>query len=425
MRTSDEGIVIGVRGFARFAGPLIRVSALVLVFAGSALAQAQMPDPSLINGKALPAGDLQTGTVTVRLVRESIGNNIIGRQVTITVGGVSKTATTDEQGRAEFKGLPAAAEGKAEADVDGEHLVSDPLTVPRSGGLRVILVAGLAKAAERKKQEDAAAAAAPPVRGNVTLGSNSRIVFEFPDDLMRVYYMLEIVNNARTRVDIGGPLIFDLPVEAAGTSPLEGSSTQATINGSRITVTGPFAAGTTTVQVGFQMPFTSANMTIAQKWPAPLEQVTVASQKLGSLSIASPQFSTVGDVKADDGNAFMLGSGGALPAGGTLTIQISGLPVHGTTPRNVALGLAITMALLGIWLALSGATGSRESRTKLMARRDALLGELVRIEERMRAGGTEPAKDAARKPRVVAELEEIYGELDEASPRGGGEGLAA
>jgi len=59
-----------------------------------------------------------------------------------------------------------------------------------------------------------------------------------------------------------------------------------------------------------------------------------------------------------------------------------------------------------------------------MARRDTLLGELARIEARIR-GGDESAKDVARKQRLVAELEQIYGELDEASPRGGGEGLAA
>ena len=384
-----------------------------------------MPDPSLINGKALPAGDLQTGTITVRLVRESIGNNIIGRQVKITVGSVSKTATTDEQGRAEFKGLPAGAEGKAEADVDGEHLASDPLVVPRSGGLRVILVAGLAKAAERKKREETAAAAAPPVRGAVIFGANSRILFEYPDDLMRVFYMLDIVNNARTRVDIGGPLILDLPREAAGASPLEGSTPQAIISGSRITVTGPFASGVTPVQVGFQLPFNTANLTVEQKWPAPLEQVMVASQKLGSLSISSPQFTSVGDVKAEDGNTFLLGSGGAMPAGSTLAIQLSGLPVHSSTPRNVALGVAILIALSGVWLARPGAAGSRESRKGLMARRDTLLGELARIEERIRASGSESAKDAARRQRIVAELEQIYGELDEASPRGGGEGLAA
>jgi hypothetical protein len=423
MRISDGGLVR--TGFTGFTGALVLVLGFWFGFAGSAEAQLQMPAPSLINGKALPDGDLQTGTITVRLVRESIGNNIVGRQVTITVGSVTKTATTDEQGRAEFKGLPAGGEGKAEATVDGEHLVSDPLVVPRSGGLRVILVAGLAKAAERKKQEAAQAAAAPPVRGTVIVGANSRILFEYPDDLMRVYYMLDIVNNARTRVDIGGPLILDLPTGAAGASPLEASSPQATINGSRITVTGPFASGVTPVQVGFQLPFNSANLTVVQQWPAPLEQVTVASQKLGSLSIASPQFTSVGDVKAEDGNTFILGSGGALPAGGTLTIQLSGLPVHSPTPRNVALGLAIAIGLLGVWLALPGASGSRASRKQLMARRDALLGDLARIEERIRAGGNESAKDAARKQRLVAELEQIYGELDEASPRGGGEGLAA
>ena len=62
---------------------------------------------------------------------------------------------TDEQGRAEFKSLPAGANGRAEANVNGEQLQSDPFVVPASGGLRVILVAGIAQAAERKKQEEA------------------------------------------------------------------------------------------------------------------------------------------------------------------------------------------------------------------------------------------------------------------------------
>lgn len=383
-----------------------------------------MPDPSLINGKALPAGDLQTGTITVRVVRESIGNNIIGQQVSMTVGDTTKTAVTDEQGRAEFKGLPAGGKGRAEAIVNGEKLASDPFVVPTSGGLRLILVADLAKAAERRAKEESQAAAAPPVRGTVVLGGNSRMIFEYPDDLMRVYYMLEIVNNARTRVDIGGPLIIDLPAEAAGTFTLEGSSPQAIVSGTRITVTGPFASGVTPVQVGFQLPFSSAALTLVQKWPAPVEQVSVASQKVGTLAISSPQFTSVGDVRAEDGTSFILGSGGAMPAGGTLTIQISGLPVHSTTPRNAALGIAIAIGLFGLWLGFPGASGSRESRSRLMARRDTLLGELARIEERIR-NGDESAKDVARKQRLVADLEQIYGELDEASPRGGGEGLAA
>jgi hypothetical protein len=398
-----------LRGFVWFAGLLV-----LLAFAGAAFAQINMPDPSVINGKALPAGDLQTGTITVRVTRENVGNVIIGQSVVVTVNGEMKRAVTDEQGRAEFKGLPAGSNGVAEANVKGEQLKSDPFVVPASGGLRLILIAGLKDAAARKTKEEAEAAAAPPVKGQVVLGANSRIIFEFPDDLMRVFYMLEIVNNARTRVDIGGPLIIDLPTGAAGAATLEGSTPQATVAGSRLTVTGPFASGVTNVQVGFQMPFTTSSLTLEQKFPVPLEQVTVASTKVGSVAFNSPQFSSVGDVKGDDGTPFLLASGPGIGAGGTLRVQVTGLPVHSAIPRYTALGLALAVALLGLWLAMHGPTTTREAHTKLRARRDALLAELAQIEERSRTG-RETAKDANRRPRILAELEQIYGELDESS----------
>jgi len=398
-----------VRGFAWFAGLLV-----LLAFAGSAFAQINMPDPSVINGKALPAGDLQPGTITVRVTRENVGNVIVGQSVVVTVNGEMKRAVTDEQGRAEFKGLPAGTNGVAEANVKGEQLKSDPFVVPASGGLRLILIAGLKDAAARKTKEEAAAAAAPPVKGQVVLGANSRIIFEFPDDLMRMFYMLEIVNNARTRVDIGGPLIIDLPTGAAGAATLEGSTQQATVAGSRLTVTGPFASGVTNVQVGFQMPFTTSSLTLEQKFPVPLEQVTVASTKVGSVAFNSPQFSSVGDVKGDDGTPFVLASGPGIGAGGTLRLQVTGLPVHSAIPRYTALGLALAVALLGLWLAMHGPTTTRDAHNKLRARRDALLAELAQIEERSRTG-RETAKDGNRRPRILAELEQIYGELDESS----------
>ena len=125
----------------------------------SVICAQDMPDPSLIHGRAIPASDLADGIVTVRVVREAIGNNISGQQVQLTVSGRTRTATTDEQGRAEFTNLPKGEEARAEATVDGEQMTSQPFRVPTTGGLRVILVAGIAKAAERKKAEEAAAAA--------------------------------------------------------------------------------------------------------------------------------------------------------------------------------------------------------------------------------------------------------------------------
>ena len=152
------------RGFGLWALGFV-TCALCLVPLTAALAQINMPDPSIIHGKALPAPELAVGTVTVPVVGEAIGNTVTGQDVRVTAGGTTRTARTDEQGRAEFTGLTAGAEARAETTVNGEQLVSDPFTVPAQGGLRVILVAGLKEAAARREKEAAAAGAAAPASG--------------------------------------------------------------------------------------------------------------------------------------------------------------------------------------------------------------------------------------------------------------------
>ena len=390
-------------------------------------AQQQMPDPSLINGKAIPAPELANATVTVRVVRENIGNNVSQQLVKLTQGSVSRSATTDEQGRAEFKDLPAGSNWRAESTVDGETLASDPFTVPGAGGLRVILVSGIAKAAERKSQEAAKALEEPPVKGTVVFGGDSRLLMQFRDDALQVFYVLDIVNSARTRVDIGGPLIIDLPRSAAGAGTLEGTSPSATVNGNRLTVVGPFAPGTTSVQVGYQLRYDSPDLRFEQAWPAPVQQVTVGVQKVGNLAISSPQFLQTRDLSTDDGVVFLIGSGAGLPAGGTLTVNLSNLPIHSPAPRNVALTLAIAVIALGVWLSVSSRRKPGDERRSLTSRRDALLRELEELERRRRSGSIGGERYANRRQQLVSELEQIYGELDDAGqgPQGGGEGIAA
>jgi len=394
--------------------------------ASVASAQIAMPGGADINGKAIPAPELADGTVTVRVVRESLGNNITGQDVSLTSEGRTRTVKTDEQGRAQFTNLPVGAPATAQATVAGETLNSDPFTVPSKGGLRVILVAGLAQAAARKQAEDAAALAGPAQKGIVVLGPNTRILAEFQDDTLQIFYMLDIVNSARARVDVGGPLVFDLPRGAAGAAALEGSSPQATVAGDRVTVTGPFAPGTTTVQVGFTMPNTGSSYTLEQTFPAALEQVTVALQKVGNASMTSSQFGSTGEVKAESGTPFLLANGPALAAGATLKVDITGLPAHSTVPRYVALALALAIFGVGGWMAITAGNRERDARDRLIARRDTLLGELAQLEERRRSGGESP-KQSSRRHKIVAELEQIYGELDETGvgPGGGGEGVAA
>jgi hypothetical protein len=374
-------------------------------------AQLNMPDPSLIHGKAIPAPELATGTVTVRVVRETIGNNLAGQTVRVTTGSASREDSTDEQGRAEFPNLVSGVEGRAEVTVDGEKLVSDPFMVPSSGGLRVILIAGLKQAADRRKQQEAAEAAAPPVKGTVALGGGSRILMEFRDDLLRVYYLLEIVNNARNRVDTGGPLVIQLPRGAGGAATMEDTSPSATVSGDVVTVQGPFAPGTTPVNIGFVLNYTEPDVTIEQKWPVTVEQVTVAIERIGSVGMSSPHFSGSRDVTANDGTTYLLANGPSLAANDTLTVQLSNLPIHSRTPVRVGVSLALAVMGFGAWLAFAGRRQGEDLRRRLVQRRDTLIGELARLEERHQRD-TLDAKAAARRQRLLAELEQIYGELD-------------
>jgi len=401
--------------------------ALILVALSVSAPAQEMPDPSLIHGRAIPASELANGVVTVRVVREAIGNNIGGQQVQLTVSGRTRTATTDEQGRAEFTNLPAGEEARAEATVDGEALVSQPFRVPTTGGLRVILIAGIAKAAERKKLEEEQAAAGPAVKGVVVFGGNTRVLMQFSEDSLEVYYILEILNTARSRVDIGAPLVVDFPPGVTGATALEGSSPAAEVSPNRVVIKGPFASGSTLVQVAFRMPYDSSELTVEQAWPAALQQVTIGVEKVNNLSITSPQFASAQDVTAESGSVFVLGRGPALPAGGKTVVTLSNLPVHSKAPRYVALSLAGLLGIFGVWLAVAKRSGHDEAKQTLVKRRDTLLSQLEQLESKRRAGTVDPHNYSTRRQRIYAELERIYGELDEvgAGPEGGGEGIAA
>jgi hypothetical protein len=392
---------------------------LVLAFAVQAFPQVAMPDPSQIAGRAIPAPELPNGTVSVRLVREQLGNNIAGHDVKVMVSGAARAARTDESGRAMFADLPADAQATAEADVDGERVVSMPFSVPAQGGIRVILISGLKNAAERRKKEEAAAAAAPPTKGVVVLGGDTRFIFEFQDDALRGFYLLDIVNTARTRVDTGGPLIIDLPTGAGGATLLEGSFPGATVRGDHVTIAGPFPAGTTSVQIGFTLPYSSSELTIAQKLPATLQSTNVIVEKVGQVQIASPQFTSHREITAEDGTPFSVANGGSVAAGQPLTVQFSGLPHHSTWPRNLALALAALIIVGGAWLAFDGRTDVEEQRRRLQARRDTLYAELVKIEEQHRSGRIDAGRYHSKRHHLVTELERVYGELD-----GGGEAAA-
>ncbi len=370
-----------------------------------------MPDPSAIAGTPLPAPELPNAAVSVRVVRERMGNNVAGQEVTLMVGSTPRTATTDAQGRAQFEGLTPGTVVQATTSVDGEVLTSQQFSVPATGGVRVALIAGIATAAAREKAAAEAAAREPARPGVVEIGPESRIVIEFQNDALTVFYLLDVLNTARTPIDIGGPLLIELPTGAAGASMMQGSSQNASVRADMLTVTGPFPPGKTVAQVGFTLPHASESLTIRQKWPAALAQVFVGVEKIGAIRVSSPQLTDTREMTTEGGAVFIMGTGGRINAGEELVINLTGLPAHSQTPRNVALALTVLIFILGGWLAASPAKAHASQDAKLRARREKLMNDVVALERKRRQKPLTTAEEA-KLQRATSELERVIAELD-------------
>jgi hypothetical protein len=314
----------------------------------------QMPDPKQRSGVPLPSGDLPAGTVSVRLVKGGPGNNLPGQTIELIVAGNARTGKTDENGRAQFSSIAPGVEVQARAVVAEETLVSQRFAMPSSGGIRVMLVATDPQAAQRA-EESAKLAASPPQPGTVVIGSDSRFVIEQAEDALTVYYLLTLRNSARTPVMPPAPLVFDLPTGAAGATILEGSTPNARVAGARVTVTGPFPPGPTTVQVAFNLPHDGGSITFAQSLPATLEQVLVIAEKSGGLRLTSAQTPEQRETVAD-GRTYVVASGPTIGTGGALQLTIDGLPGHAKWPRYIALALAGLVLFAGAWGAWTAPT---------------------------------------------------------------------
>ena len=136
-----------------------------------------MPDPKQMAGIPRPVTDLPNGTVSVRLIRGQLSNNITNFPVELHVGSQVRTAKTDEAGRAEFGSLPAGDTLKAVAVVDGERLESEAFPAPAQGGIRLMLVAtDTSKGAAARRRR------AGRRRDRSSIGGQSRIIIEPGDE---------------------------------------------------------------------------------------------------------------------------------------------------------------------------------------------------------------------------------------------------
>lgn len=411
-------------------------TALAVVFAVSpALAQFQMPDPKEMSGLPRPDGQLPNGIVSVRLIRGQLSNNIVDFPVELHGGEKVLTVNTDDTGRAQFGGVRPGTRVHAVATVDGERLESREFPVPETGGVRVMLVAtanegvrgsGPATAPRAEAAPGGGAAPGAPAQpGMVVLGGNTRFVVEMSDAGPQVFYLFDIQNTARAPVNPSKPFVVDLPSDATNATLMDGSSPQALLKDNRLTVNGPFAPGRTVAQVAFLVG-SGSSVRLSPTLPAPLEQLAVVVHKIGDVTVNSRQLTTQQDMPAE-GQTYILASGPPVAAGTPISIDIDGMPSHSPVPRYVALALTILIVAIGVWGAAAPKQASAVTarRQQLQARREKLFNDLVRLEQQRRDGQVAHDQYVHRRQTLVAQLERVYGELDQRGSVRGNEGLAA
>lgn len=366
---------------------------------------AQMPDARAMSGIPRPVDDLPNGSVSVRVIRGDMTNDVVNQPVEMRGVEPPRTVNTDAGGRAQFDNVAPGTAVSFAAVVDGERLQSQQFQMPDQGGIRMLLVA--------TDQAQAAAAKAAAVPGEVVIGGESRFIIEPNDENVSVFYIFDIVNNQKTPVNPSTPFVMTLPADAVGTTLMEGSSPLASSRGRDIVVNGPFPPGATQIQVAASYPLGNGTVEISQTFPAALQELALIAKKEGAMQLASPQIERQQET-VTEGTPVIIATGKGVPAGQPLRITVTGLPHHSAVPRNVTLIIAGLILIGGAW-ALSRAASPEDlaaERQRLVARREKLFQDLVRLEHDHQRGKIGGARYDGRREELLQSLEHVYGALE-------------
>lgn len=390
----------------RFAGAVL---GLLLLCFGALPASAQ-PDPRQMSGIPRPDPDLSDGAITVRVIRGSFADNVVGQGVELRAGDRVSAADTDAEGRATFLTLNPGEQVTVATELDGAVIESLPFAAPGRGGVAVLLVGAGAGA-------DARPAAQP---GPVTLSRESRIQIELGEEQIEVYYLLDVFNQALSPVEPAPPFEFTLPSGAQAGTVLSGSTPRTLVDGSLVRVQGAFDPGVTPVRVACIVPYAGGDLVLSQVFPADFEQFLVFVEKWGALDVASPRIERRGEMGADETGRSPLiwGAGRRVSAGEPVVLELSGLPHHPGWPRITALSLSALIVAVGILGSMGGAEPGPDRREALGRRRERLFSELVKVERQHRQGRIGAARYGTRRAELIERLLGVLRELDESGPGG-------
>lgn len=253
------------------------------------------------------------------------------------------------------------------------------------------------------------------------IANGSHIIFELEDDNVQVIENLILINPLPLPIDPGpGGLRFPLASGALSAQTLPGVPASLTVDSSQegapaLQLKGMVPPGQIMLRVGFILKH-RGELTFRQVSSVRIEALKVAIMKLPDLKVEGV---TDSEDRKLNGRDFIVASVNAPSAGGPIELMITGLPTDFYVLRILAALGALAIALAFTYLAVYSKAGEdseeeHKQRQKLMARREALLDELVRSE----ADGSAPsagkgAKKGKSAAQLRAELEDIYRRLDE------------
>ena len=369
----------------------------------------------------VPAADLPAGTLEVTLV-DGQGKPLANHDVNVGQAGADGKVQafdqkTDAQGLARFVNLSTAQDVGylVVAEITGMRLGTKPFRMAADTGMRV-------------------ARLAPPARTSDTsilnLDQGSRFIFEVREDFLFVGEVLSFRNESE-RIFDGGPkgIFIPLPHEmtnfqAMGDGAIvEEVKSKGLLMRAEVPPTGPRDRGVQ-ARFAFLLPtYGDDTLQFEQALDVPMKSPLIIVPDSYKLTLVADGLRTLPKEKDSAGNPVSLYELGAIPAGGKVSIKISGLPNVDKTGHLVAIVVSVLLLCWAVWGVLGSRKGAgKEDKAKierknqdLRARREKLFEELVALEKRRRAGSD---VDEGRREQLVMQLQSVYRDLHALWPHG-------
>ena len=249
-------------------------------------------------------------------------------------------------------------------------------------------------------------------------GSESWIQVEVGEETVELYYLLDVMNMAQVPVEPEAPIVFDLPSSAQSATVLAGSAPDTRVDGRRVELPGPFQPGSTPLRVGVQpVSFGQQPRDLTAVPGRPRVVAGVCGEVGRDGHRVRPDLSPWRDEPGGIGRRHVSAClGPAYPDGRSAVVRAdrAASPQLGAVDDGIGPGCRDSRA----WDLGSGGTGGLDGGRTEPAGRRGQEGEAVHRPREGRAsarrGKIGSTKYSSRRRELIAALEQVYRELDEA-----------